>query len=125
MLICGWKTWFEFVVSTRFHSFPIFFCYSEDLLGDDLGDQSLADYNLGNEEEEQLLADDYESGTSQNVPTSISSYGGVVGNIYSGNDVPSQVRVVLRILSLVPVWLTADQLSWTLERHWLTIIRQV
>ncbi|XP_013194786.1 titin isoform X2 [Amyelois transitella] len=44
---------------------------NEDLLGDDLGDQSLADYNLGNEEEEQLLADDYESGSSQNVPTSV------------------------------------------------------
>ncbi|KAJ8708498.1 hypothetical protein PYW07_010623 [Mythimna separata] len=46
---------------------------NEDLLGDDLGDQSLADYNLGNEEEEQLLADDYENVGPQNVPTSISS----------------------------------------------------
>ncbi|CAB3240429.1 unnamed protein product [Arctia plantaginis] len=44
---------------------------NEDLLGDDLGDQSLADYNLGNEEEEQLLADDYENAAPQNVPTSI------------------------------------------------------
>ncbi|XP_053620470.1 RNA-binding protein 33-like isoform X2 [Plodia interpunctella] len=44
---------------------------NEDLLGDDLCDQSLADYNLGNEEEDQLLADDYESGSSQNVPTSL------------------------------------------------------
>ncbi|CAK1589422.1 unnamed protein product [Parnassius mnemosyne] len=43
---------------------------NEDLLGDDLGDQSLADYNLGNEEEEQLLADDYDNSASQNVPTS-------------------------------------------------------
>ncbi|XP_061384706.1 titin-like isoform X2 [Danaus plexippus] len=42
---------------------------NEDLLGDDLGDHSLADYNLGNEEEEQLLADDYDGGPSQNVPT--------------------------------------------------------
>ncbi|GBP85259.1 hypothetical protein EVAR_92026_1 [Eumeta japonica] len=40
----------------------------EDILGDDLGDQSLADYNLGNEEEEQLLADDYDNASSQNVP---------------------------------------------------------
>ncbi|KAH9636056.1 hypothetical protein HF086_016930 [Spodoptera exigua] len=46
---------------------------NEDLLGDDLGDQSLADYNLGNEEEEQLLADDYDSAGPQNVPTSIGS----------------------------------------------------
>ncbi|KAJ8708852.1 hypothetical protein PYW08_010234 [Mythimna loreyi] len=46
---------------------------NEDLLGDDLGDQSLADYNLGNEEEEQLLADDYDSVGPQNVPTSIGS----------------------------------------------------
>ncbi|PZC83194.1 hypothetical protein B5X24_HaOG208285 [Helicoverpa armigera] len=46
---------------------------NEDLLGDDLGDQSLADYNLGNEEEEQLLADDYENAAPQNVPTSIGS----------------------------------------------------
>lgn len=45
------------------------FFRSEDLLGDDLGDHSLADYNLGNEEEEQLLADDYDGGPSQNVPT--------------------------------------------------------
>ncbi|XP_068624076.1 neurofilament heavy polypeptide-like isoform X2 [Battus philenor] len=44
---------------------------NEDLLGDDLGDHSLADYNLGNEEEEQLLADDYDNSTSQNVPTSV------------------------------------------------------
>ncbi|XP_063833989.1 uncharacterized protein LOC135083184 [Ostrinia nubilalis] len=44
---------------------------NEDLLGDDLGDHSLADYNLGNEEEEQLLADDYESNSSQNVPASV------------------------------------------------------
>ncbi|KAG6451737.1 hypothetical protein O3G_MSEX007312 [Manduca sexta] len=43
---------------------------NEDLLGDDLGDQSLADYNLGNEEEEQLLADDYDT-APQNVPTSL------------------------------------------------------
>lgn len=43
---------------------------SEDILGDDLGDHSLADYNLGNEEEEQLLADDYE-GNTQNVPLGI------------------------------------------------------
>ncbi|RVE54687.1 hypothetical protein evm_000808 [Chilo suppressalis] len=49
---------------------------NEDLLGDDLGDHSLADYNLGNEEEEQLLADDYETNSSQNVPTSVGpSYG--------------------------------------------------
>ncbi|XP_022126939.2 microtubule-associated protein futsch isoform X2 [Pieris rapae] len=41
---------------------------NEDILGEDLGDHSLADYNLGNEEEEQLLADDYE-GNSQNVPS--------------------------------------------------------
>lgn len=41
------------------------------MLGDDLGDQSLADYNLGNEEEEQLLADDYENTGPQNVPSSI------------------------------------------------------
>lgn len=41
------------------------------MLADDLGDQSLADYNLGNEEEDQLLADDYESGGPQNVPVSI------------------------------------------------------
>lgn len=47
------------------------------MLGDDLGDQSLADYNLGNEEEEQLLADDYEGGGPQNVPISI-------GDGYSG-----------------------------------------
>ncbi|XP_050356472.1 sporozoite surface protein 2-like [Nymphalis io] len=46
---------------------------NEDLLGDDLGDHSLADYNLGNEEEEQLLADDYDSGPSQNVPSSNNS----------------------------------------------------
>lgn len=46
-------------------------CFSEDLLGDDLGDQSLADYNLGNEEEEQLLADDYDTGGPQNVPASL------------------------------------------------------
>ncbi|XP_049880973.1 titin-like isoform X2 [Pectinophora gossypiella] len=46
---------------------------NEDLLGDDLGDHSLADYNLGNEEEDQLLADDYDSGASQNVPTSVHS----------------------------------------------------
>ncbi|KAL4709563.1 hypothetical protein ACJJTC_007294 [Scirpophaga incertulas] len=44
---------------------------NDDLLGDDLGDHSLADYNLGNEEEEQLLADDYESSSSQNVPMSV------------------------------------------------------
>lgn len=50
-------------------SLPFFF--SDDLLGDDLGDHSLTDYNLGHEEEEQLLADDYESGSSQNVPSSI------------------------------------------------------
>ncbi|XP_013168778.1 PREDICTED: serine/arginine repetitive matrix protein 1-like isoform X2 [Papilio xuthus] len=43
---------------------------NEDLLGDDLGDHSLTDYNLGNEEEEELLADDYDNSTSQNVPTS-------------------------------------------------------
>ncbi|XP_013148084.1 PREDICTED: uncharacterized protein LOC106110730 [Papilio polytes] len=43
---------------------------NEDLLGEDLGDHSLADYNLGNEEEEELLADDYDHSTSQNVPTS-------------------------------------------------------
>ncbi|KAM3957239.1 uncharacterized protein ACR2FA_008798 [Aphomia sociella] len=64
---------------------------NEDLLGDDLGDQSLADYNLGNEEEEQLLADDYESGSSQNVPTSIGAgYGNSVDMVapeYSGNGV--------------------------------------
>ncbi|XP_047519420.1 uncharacterized protein LOC125059174 isoform X2 [Pieris napi] len=41
---------------------------NEDILGEDLGDHSLADYNLGNDEEEQLLADDYE-GNSQNVPS--------------------------------------------------------
>ncbi|CAH0715076.1 unnamed protein product, partial [Brenthis ino] len=45
---------------------------NEDLLGDDLGDHSFADYNLGNEEEEKLLADD--DGPSQNVPTSIGSF---------------------------------------------------
>lgn len=33
-----------------------------------MGDQSLADYNLGNEEEEQLLADDYDNAVPQNVP---------------------------------------------------------
>ncbi|CAK1547584.1 unnamed protein product [Leptosia nina] len=43
---------------------------NEDLLGDDLGDHSLADYNLGNDEEEQLLADDYE-GNSHNVPSGV------------------------------------------------------
>ncbi|XP_041971476.1 titin-like isoform X2 [Aricia agestis] len=43
---------------------------NEDLLGEDLGDHSLADYNLGNEEEEQLLADDYDTGAPQNVPSS-------------------------------------------------------
>lgn len=48
------------------------FISSEDLLGDDLGDHSLADYNLGNEEEEKLLADD--DGPSQNVPTSVGSF---------------------------------------------------
>lgn len=55
--------------------------FSDDLLGDDhddLGDQSLADYNLGNEEEEQLLADDYDTGASQNVPPSV-GYGGQSG----------------------------------------------
>ncbi|KAJ2937557.1 hypothetical protein O0L34_g18641 [Tuta absoluta] len=45
---------------------------NEDLLADDLGDHSLADYNLGNDEEDQLLADDYESGGTQNVPVSTS-----------------------------------------------------
>nr|XP_034826247.1 titin-like [Maniola hyperantus] len=53
---------------------------NEDLLGEDLGDHSLADYNLGNDEEDQLLADDYDCGPSQNVPTSIGR--GPVG--YSG-----------------------------------------
>lgn len=53
-----------------FHVFDIIFIFSEDLLGEDLGDHSLADYNLGNEEEEELLADDYDHSTSQNVPTS-------------------------------------------------------
>ncbi|XP_050676347.1 RNA-binding protein 33-like isoform X2 [Leptidea sinapis] len=42
---------------------------NEDLLGDDLGDHSLADYNLGNEEEEQLLADDFDGGTTHSVPS--------------------------------------------------------
>ncbi|XP_045507209.1 TRAF3-interacting protein 1-like isoform X1 [Colias croceus] len=42
---------------------------NEDLLGEDLGDHSLADYNLGNDEEEQLLADDYDGANSQNVPS--------------------------------------------------------
>ncbi|XP_039765501.1 titin-like isoform X2 [Pararge aegeria] len=44
---------------------------NEDLLGEDLGDHSLADYNLGNDEEDQLLADDYDCSTSHNVPTSL------------------------------------------------------
>ncbi|XP_061705656.1 serine/arginine repetitive matrix protein 1-like [Cydia pomonella] len=55
---------------------------NEDLLADDLGDHSLADYNLGNEEEDQLLADDYESGP-QNVPTSIDP------NYNDGSDISS------------------------------------
>lgn len=49
----------------------MFLFRSEDLLSEDLGDHSLADYNLGNDEEDQLLADDYDCGPSQNVPTSI------------------------------------------------------
>ncbi|XP_048007192.1 RNA-binding protein 33 isoform X2 [Leguminivora glycinivorella] len=55
---------------------------NEDLLADDLGDHSLADYNLGNDEEDQLLADDYESGP-QNVPTSIDP------NYNDGSDISS------------------------------------
>ncbi|XP_046972417.1 titin-like [Vanessa cardui] len=61
---------------------------NEDLLGDDLGDHSLADYNLGNEEEEQLLADDYDSGPSQNVPSSNnSSYSESVDTVPTGQSV--------------------------------------
>lgn len=56
-------------------------------MGDDLGDHSLADYNLGNDEEDQLLADDYEGGASQNVPTTIPSYGDSVDMV--SNDYPS------------------------------------
>lgn len=66
------------------------------MLGDDLGDQSLADYNLGNEEEEQLLADDYESGPSQNVPASVGpSYGGadMVSSDYSGHGINYSAQV--------------------------------
>lgn len=50
------------------------FSFSEDLLGDDLGDHSLADYNLGNEEEDQLLADDFEGSSTQNVPSALPSF---------------------------------------------------
>lgn len=89
ILPCFWKKNVLSSQRPRVSIFPQFFCYSDDLLGDDLGDHSLADYNLGNDEEDQLLADDFESGSSQNVPSSISSYDGVVGNVYSGNDVPS------------------------------------
>ncbi|XP_045455108.1 actin cytoskeleton-regulatory complex protein pan1-like [Melitaea cinxia] len=60
---------------------------NEDLLGDDLGDHSLADYNLGNEEEEQLLADDYDSGPSQNVPSSLdSSYTEAADTVPTGQN---------------------------------------
>lgn len=76
------------------------------MLGDDLGDQSLADYNLGNEEEEQLLADDYESGPPQNVPASVgSSYGSgpdLVITSYSGHgmDYTAQVSNILSLIML-------------------------
>lgn len=71
------------------------FIFSEDLLADDLGDHSLADYNLGNDEEEELLADDFESGP-QNVPISIDpSYNDgsdLSSSDYSGHVMPySQV----------------------------------
>nr|XP_012544274.2 titin isoform X2 [Bombyx mori] len=46
---------------------------NEDWLDDDFGGESLTDFNPGNEEEDLLLADDYESGP-QNVPTSIRAY---------------------------------------------------
>ncbi|XP_045540192.1 serine/arginine repetitive matrix protein 1-like isoform X2 [Papilio machaon] len=64
---------------------------NEDILGDDLGDHSLADYNLGNEEEEELLADDYDHSTSQNVPTSdATAYGesvDIVQPTYDSNHI--------------------------------------
>lgn len=58
------------------------------MLGDDLGDHSLADYNLGNDEEDQLLADDYEGGSTQNVPSSVERFiepSDMVPSDYSGH----------------------------------------
>lgn len=75
------------------------------MLGDDLGDQSLADYNLGNEEEEQLLADDYESAAPQNVPTSVGpTFREPIDNMvpqpqeYPVHDYPAQVSLFIRIV---------------------------
>ncbi|CAH0759546.1 unnamed protein product, partial [Diatraea saccharalis] len=78
---------------------------NEDLLGDDLGDHSLADYNLGNEEEEQLLADDYETSSSQNVPTSIGpSYGNVdmVSTDYSSHTIQYNTSQIAETECVVP-----------------------
>ncbi|XP_023949501.2 titin isoform X2 [Bicyclus anynana] len=61
---------------------------NEDLLGEDLGDHSLADYNLGNEEEDQLLADDYDCGPSHNVPSSLGR--GPGGYSEPGDIVPNE-----------------------------------
>lgn len=78
-----------------------------------MGDQSLADYNLGNEEEEQLLADDYESSSSQNVPASVGpSYGtgpDLVSPEYPGHsmDYGAQVCAVIDIGSAVDIVITS------------------
>lgn len=77
----------SFVTSSMSYAEIVVFSFSEDLLGDDLGDHSLADYNLGNDEEDQLLADDYEGGSTQNVPSSVESFrepADMVPSDYSG-----------------------------------------
>ncbi|KPJ20487.1 hypothetical protein RR48_02023 [Papilio machaon] len=80
---------------------------NEDILGDDLGDHSLADYNLGNEEEEELLADDYDHSTSQNVPTSdATAYGesvDIVQPTYDSNHIDySQPAAPIESPQIVP-----------------------
>lgn len=106
---CTWqlnmKLWNNKVIHVFCTENNLFSC-SEDLLGDDLGDHSLADYNLGNDEEDQLLADDYEGGNTQNVPSSIESFrepADMVPSDYSGHGMeyrPQVSFVSYRILNL-------------------------